>query len=78
MPFPKLTPLGMAARIEALTAAIPNAAALAAAPPRGARTDDVLDALAVAWSARRIAAGTAFELGDGTVDARGRPMRIVA
>ncbi len=35
-----------------------------------------LDACAAAWSARRIAAGTAESLGDGSRDSRGRPMRI--
>ncbi len=32
----------------------------------GARTDDVLDALAAAWSAHRIATGTALVMGDAT------------
>jgi predicted RNase H-like nuclease len=42
----------------------------------GARPDDVLDALACLWTAHRIARGEAVSLGDGCVDARGRPMRI--
>jgi predicted RNase H-like nuclease len=37
---------------------------LPAAPPRGVGEDDLLDAAAVAWSARRIAAGTAEVLSD--------------
>ena len=44
--------------------------------PSGARLDDVLDALAAAWSAQRWAAGTAEVLGE-EVDDRGRPMRVV-
>ena len=44
----------------------------------GAATHDVLDAYAVLWSARRFAAGTAVTFGDGAVDARGLPMRIVS
>ena len=46
-------------------------------PPRGARTDDVLDALALVHTARRIAAGTAERLGDPTAtDERGLRMEI--
>ena len=45
---------------------------------RGAAAHDVLDACAVLWSARRFAAGTAVTFGDGAVDARGLPMRIVS
>ncbi|MEU2350080.1 hypothetical protein [Modestobacter sp. NPDC049651] len=36
---------------------------------------DAVDACAVAWSASRVAAGGARCVGDGVVDARGRPMR---
>jgi hypothetical protein len=50
-------------------------AALLAAPPRVPAVD-ALDACAAAWSARRIADGTAKCVGDGATDARGRPMRI--
>jgi predicted RNase H-like nuclease len=46
-------------------------------PPRGARADDVLDALAGAWTARRLARGTAERVGGG-VDARGLRMEVVA
>lgn len=45
--------------------------------PRGAREDDLLDALAALWTAQRIAAGVAQELGDAHVDVTGLPMRIV-
>ena len=44
--------------------------------PSGVPVIDALDACAAAWSAQRIAAGTAESVGDGTRDARGRPMRI--
>jgi hypothetical protein len=37
---------------------------------------DALDACAAAWSARRIADGVAESVGGGSLDARGRPMRI--
>jgi|GEM_PF-91876 len=45
--------------------------------PRGAREDDLLDAMAALWTAERIAAGRAQELGDMHVDLTGLPMRIV-
>ena len=44
---------------------------------RGARADDVLDAVAVRWSAERFARGEHVELGDGARDERGLLMRIV-
>lgn len=43
----------------------------------GAKPDDVLDAQAVFWSARRFAVGDHRTLGDGALDACGLPMRIV-
>ena len=45
--------------------------------PRGAREDDVLDALAALWTAERILAGRSRELGDARADQTGLPMRIV-
>jgi len=45
--------------------------------PRGAHEDDLLDALAALWTAERIAAGRAQELGDAHLDVTGLPMRIV-
>ncbi len=50
---------------------------LPAAVPRGAAIDDLLDAYAVLWSARRFNRGLHRVFGDGTVDARGLEMRIV-
>jgi predicted RNase H-like nuclease len=45
--------------------------------PRGAREDDLLDALAALWTAERVFAGRACELGDAHRDMTGLPMRIV-
>jgi predicted RNase H-like nuclease len=45
--------------------------------PRGAREDDALDALAALWTAERVFAGRAAELGDSRLDVTGLPMRIV-
>ncbi len=48
-------------------------------PPRGAAMDDVLDALACLWTARRIASGAAESFPpEPTLDSEGLPMRIVA
>jgi predicted RNase H-like nuclease len=44
--------------------------------PAGVPMIDALDACAAAWSAQRLAAGAAEDVGDGTTDRRGRPMRI--
>jgi predicted RNase H-like nuclease len=46
-------------------------------PPAGAHVDDVLDAFAGAWTARRFAAGEHLHLG-GDRDARGLRMEVVA
>ena len=43
----------------------------------GAQPDDVLDAYALLWTARRYADGTAIWLRSGDVDSRGLMMRIV-
>jgi len=71
----KVTARGMARRLAALRTVMDVDAALLAAPPRVPAVD-ALDACAAAWSARRIADGVAECVGDGTADARGRPMRI--
>jgi predicted RNase H-like nuclease len=71
----KATTRGLAQRIRALEPALDVLSALADAPP-GIPAVDCLDACAAAWSARRIAEGTAESVGDGRVDSRGRPMRI--
>ncbi|WNV76911.1 DUF429 domain-containing protein [Geodermatophilus sp. DSM 44513] len=72
---PKGTARGMAQRLAALRRVMDVDAALLDAPPRVPAVD-ALDACAAAWSARRIADGTAQCVGDGRRDARSRPMRI--
>jgi predicted RNase H-like nuclease len=72
---PKGTARGMAQRLAALRTVMDVDAALLDAPPRVPAVD-ALDACAAAWSARRIADGTAECVGDGATDARHRPMRI--
>jgi predicted RNase H-like nuclease len=69
---PKKDPLGQDLRAKALRVELPEWSA----PPRPARMDDALDALACAWTARRWFEGTAEVLGD-EVDDLGTPMRIV-
>lgn len=68
----KKEPAGRLAREAALRAELPPWPLF----PRPARSDDALDALACAWTARRWLAGEAEVLGD-EVDGRGVPMRIV-
>jgi len=72
---PKGTARGMAQRLAALRTVMDVDAALLDAPPRVPAVD-ALDACAAAWSARRIADGTAECVGDGATDARSRSMRI--
>jgi predicted RNase H-like nuclease len=72
---PKKSARGAGQRIAALGRWVDVGAALGDLPV-GARLDDVLDALAAAWSAQRWAAGRAEVLGAETDD-RGRPMRVV-
>jgi predicted RNase H-like nuclease len=71
---PKGTARGLAQRLAALRPVMDVDDALLAAPPRVPAVD-ALDACAAAWSARRIADGAAEWVGDGSRDARGRPMR---
>ncbi|MGY1705337.1 DUF429 domain-containing protein [Geodermatophilus sp. SYSU D00697] len=72
---PKSSARGHAQRIRALEPVMDVLDALADAPD-GVPAVDALDACVAAWSARRIAEGTAECVGDGARDARGRPMRI--
>jgi len=72
---PKATARGLAERIRALEPVLDVLDALAEAPA-GVPAVDCLDACAVAWSARRIAEGSASCVGGDERDARGRPMRI--
>ena len=75
MPFAKKTREGAAAR-RALVEATFGPLAAPGHPRRLLAPDDVLDAFACLWTARRIVAGTARTFG-GTIDAEGLPMRIV-
>ena len=61
---------GLAERLLALAPHFGDVPALLAAAPPAANPDDALDALACAWTARRVAAGEATRLGDP-------PMEIV-
>jgi predicted RNase H-like nuclease len=73
---PKKNAEGRAARIEVLGRWLPDLRLPQV--PRPARTEDALDALAVAWSARRWWLGEAKTLPDPyDVDERRLPMRIV-
>ena len=73
----KRQPDGQAERLDALAPEFDN---LDRAPPllAGATLDDLLDAAAAAWTARRMAAGTATVLGEGDIDPTGFPMAIWA
>jgi predicted RNase H-like nuclease len=71
----KGTARGTVQRLRALRAVMDVEEALAEAPA-GVPMIDALDACAAAWSAQRLAGGAAEDVGDGTTDRRGRPMRI--
>ncbi|WP_347059956.1 DUF429 domain-containing protein [Blastococcus sp. HT6-30] len=75
MTDPKTTARGTVQRLTALRGVMDVEDALAGAPVRVPMVD-ALDACAAAWSAARIAAGTAQSVGEDARDARGRPMRI--
>ena len=76
LPSTKRTADGRATRLALLSGPFPDSDDALTARARGAAADDVLDAAAAAWSARRWAAGTALVLGDGSLDVRGLPMRV--
>jgi predicted RNase H-like nuclease len=79
MAHPKTTPAGRAERIDALGQVFGHAEIerhLGSAP-RGAGRDDILDAFAGAWTARRHAAAQHLELG-GDLDGRGLRMEVIA
>lgn len=67
---------GRQERLDLLLTRFPDVAGQLAARPAGCAADDVLDAYAVLWTARRIAAGTAEVLGDAALDEAGRAMSI--
>ena len=74
MAHPKRVPEGRAERLAVLEGAFPG---LSLRAP-GAAGHDVLDAHACLLTARRVVRGDAIELGDGTRDELGRPMRVFA
>jgi len=73
----KRQPPGQAERLAVLAPEFSNLAEVPAPMP-GTTIDDLIDAAAAAWTARRMAAGTAMILGPDEVDATGYPMAIWA
>lgn len=73
----KRSAAGRAERVSLLQPHFPDVARHLAERPPGAAPDDVLDAFAVAWTARRVRRGRAEHLGDRARDARGLVMEIV-
>jgi predicted RNase H-like nuclease len=77
MAYWKRTPHGRAERLAALRGPFPDIDARSLLRPVGAAPDDVLDAFAAAWSARRWTAGRHERLG-GDLDQRGLRMEMIA
>jgi predicted RNase H-like nuclease len=76
---PKRTAEGVAERAARLRPCFANLDAALANRPTRAKADDVLDAFAAAWTARRMASGMATWLGDaGARDPRGYRLTIAA
>jgi predicted RNase H-like nuclease len=73
----KRTAEGRAERVAALVTALGEVAPLVDAPPKGAAGDDVFDALALAWTARRVLTGSCIRLG-GQADETGLRMEVIA
>lgn len=75
----KRTPAGRAERMQVLASRFDRGVLEqhAGRPPAGSKVDDVLDAFAGAWTARRVAAGEHLHLG-GDLDGRGLRMEVVA
>ncbi len=67
---------GRLERLGLLGSIFPDSVDLLSRRLPGTAPDDVLDAAAIAWTARRWLAGDAIVLGDGSSDALGRPMRV--
>ena len=78
MGHPKRTAAGRRERLGVLRGRVPPRWLRPAAVPRGAAPDDVLDAVVLAVRAAQWRTGERppEEFGDGSVDARGRPMTI--
>ena len=73
----KKTLEGRTERLAALRPAFGDVTPLLEPPPRGATRDDVLDALAGAWTASRYASGSCVHLG-GELDETGLGMEVIA
>jgi predicted RNase H-like nuclease len=73
----KRTAEGRDERVMALSTALGDVAGLVAAAPKGATSDDVFDALALAWTARRSLSHSCIRLG-GDVDETGLRMEVIA
>jgi predicted RNase H-like nuclease len=81
MTYPKQTGFGFAERYQLTRAVFDDAAdrIRAAVPRTAASDDDVLDALAALWTARRIYTGDAVRIpATGEQDVLGLPMEILA
>jgi len=78
MAHPKKGRPGRDERLAVLRPHVPAIDALVAKPPPGAAADDVLDAAAVAVTARAVLAGQDRRLGERRHDAKGLVMEIVA
>jgi predicted RNase H-like nuclease len=68
---------GQRQRVALLSDRVGDVVGLVERRPAGTAVDDVLDALALALTARRLAEGVSERLGDGALDRRGRPMQVV-
>jgi predicted RNase H-like nuclease len=73
----KRTAEGRDERVVALGAALGDVARLVDAPPKGAARDDVFDAFALAWTARRSLTDSCLRLG-GEMDETGLRMEVIA
>ncbi len=78
MEMSKRQPQGRDERRAVLNPQFSNLEAAAHPSPPGAAIDDLLDAAAAAWTARRLATGTSLSLGQDEVDETGYPMTISA
>jgi predicted RNase H-like nuclease len=76
MRHPKRSAEGRTERVRLLEQE-PGLGPVDSAPPAGAGPDDVLDALALAWTARRYVDGSCLRLG-GQLDETGLRMEVVA
>ena len=77
LPFAKRKPEGRASRLRLLETVF-GAQIRNAEPPRGAARDDLYDACVLAWTASRVAAGSAVHLPPAAQrDERGLRMEIV-